>query len=99
MTPDTRKTLLRLVDEYGNCLTRIQAEKDLMKCIEARAVTECGMATKVFKPVATAYWKDQVRQVSEELDAQMAAFELVHDMKQAAFDLIRTEVEVEEAIA
>lgn len=80
MTPNTLKTLLNLIEEYGNSLTRIQGEKDLMKCIEARAVTECGMDAKVFKTVATAYWKDQVAQVCEDLDAVQDAFDRVRNL-------------------
>ena len=40
MTPETRKTLTKLIDEYGHALTRIQAEKELMKLLEARAAVE-----------------------------------------------------------
>jgi len=32
---------------------------------------------KPFKVVATARWRDQAKQVCEDLDEQMAAFELV----------------------
>lgn len=77
MTPEVHKKLLGMIDEYVNSLTRAQGEKELMKCIEARAVTECGVAAKPFKVVATAYWRDQTQQVREDLDAQLAAFELV----------------------
>ena len=41
---EIRKTLLKLVEEYRQSLDRVQGEKELMKCIEARAVTECGIA-------------------------------------------------------
>jgi len=74
---EIRKTLLKLVEEYRQSLDRVQGEKELMKCIEARAVTECGIAIKPFKVVATARWRDQAKQVCEDLDEQMAAFELV----------------------
>lgn len=77
MTPDTRKSMLKLIDEYTNSLTRVQGEKELMKCIEARAVAECGMAAKTFKVVATACWRDQEKEVCRDLNEQMAAFELV----------------------
>lgn len=68
---------MKMIDEYVNSLTRIQGEKDLMKCIEARVMTECGIEAKPFRTVATALWKDQARKVCEELNDKMAAFELV----------------------
>jgi hypothetical protein len=74
MIPESRQTLLNLLQEYDASLTRAQGEKDLMKCIEARAVTECGVGLKAFRTVATALWRDQVRRVQEELDAQMTLF-------------------------
>jgi len=77
MTPETRKTLLNLITEYGNCLTRMDADKEWMKLIEARAVTECGITAKAFRTAATAYHKDQVDKKREELTEQMDAFELI----------------------
>lgn len=77
MPQDTRKNLLALLAEYHASLDRIQGEKELLKCIEARAITECGMKGKAFKVVAMAHWKDQAQQVCEDLDTQLAAFEQV----------------------
>ena len=37
MTSNTLKTLLGLMEEYRQSLDRVQGEKDLMRCIEARA--------------------------------------------------------------
>lgn len=77
MTPETRKLLLTLIDEYENSLTRAQGEKDLQKSIEERAVCECGLTGKAFKTVATAFWRDQVNASVETLEEQLEAFELV----------------------
>ena len=77
MTPETRKTLLDLIAEYGNALERIQGEKDLLKAIEARAVVECDMSLKAFKTVATAYWADKTKQAREDLEAILDAFDAV----------------------
>ena len=80
MNTDTRKTLLNLITEYGHCLTRIEGEKDMIKFIEARAVTECGVAAKAFKTVATAHHKDEVSSVLENLNQQVDLFDEIRDM-------------------
>ena len=79
MNTDTRKTLLNLITEYGNCLTRIEGEKDMIKFIEARAVTECGVAARAFKTVATAHHKDQVGIVLDELNRQVDLFDEIRN--------------------
>jgi hypothetical protein len=80
MNTDTLKTLLNLITEYGNCLTRIDGEKDMIKFIEARAVTECGVSAKAFKTVANAHHKDQASTVLDELNRQVDLFDEVRDM-------------------
>lgn len=81
MTPETRKTLLDLIAEYGNSLERIQGEKDLLKAIEARAVVECGVALKPFKTVATAHWADKAATAREDLEAILDVFEVVRGLE------------------
>jgi len=76
MTPDTSKKLKGLIGEYGNSLTRIQAEKELMKLIEQRALVELGQDQKAFRVVATAFWKDEVRVKRNEVEWQLALFDL-----------------------
>ena len=77
MNPDSRKTLLNLISEYGDCLTRIDGEKDLMKAMEERVENECAMTAKAFRTAATAYHKDQVNKKREELTEQIDAFERI----------------------
>ena len=77
MTPETRKNLLDLISEYGNSLTRIQGEKDLLKAIEARAVGECEVTSKAFKTLATAHWADTVAKVRDDLEAQLDLLDTV----------------------
>lgn len=77
MTPETRKVLLTLLDEYDGSLTRMQGEKDLQKSIEERAIDECGLTGKAFKAVANALWRDQVNTAVETLEEQLEAFEQV----------------------
>ena len=81
MTPEIRKTLLGLISEYGNSLTRIQAEKELLKMMEQRALVECATPARAFKLYATAQWKDQVNTVQEEIEAQLALFETARGLK------------------
>lgn len=77
MTPETRKTLLDLISEYGNALERIQGEKDLLKAIEMRAVVECEVTSKAFKTLATAHWADTVAKVRDDLEAQLDLLDTV----------------------
>jgi len=74
---DTRKTLLNLISEYGDSLTRIDSERDLLKAMEDRAENECAMPAKAFRTAATAYHKDQVAKKREELTEQIDAFVLI----------------------
>ena len=79
MTPEQRKTLLDLLHEYDDSLTRIQGEKELQRAMEARAVCECSITAKIFKTVATAYFQDKTNQLREELETLLTVFETVKD--------------------
>ena len=83
MTPETRKTLLGLISEYGHSLTRIQAEKELLKMIEQRAVVECAAAAKAFRLYANAHWRDSVPATQEELEENLALFDTVRAVNAA----------------
>jgi hypothetical protein len=52
----------------------------MIKFIEARAVTECGVSARAFKTVANAHHKDQVSAVLDELNQQIDLFDEVRDM-------------------
>lgn len=77
MTPETRKTLLGLISEYGNSLTRVQGEKELQRAIEARALFECAVGQKAFKTIATAHWADTVANVRDDLEAKLDLLDMV----------------------
>lgn len=87
MTPETRKTLLGLISEYGNSMTRIQAEKELMKLMEQRAVVECATPAKAFKLYATAAWRDSIPAMQEELEGQLALFETARGLNANVVEL------------
>jgi hypothetical protein len=95
MTPDARKILLSLISEYGNCLTRIEGEKDMIKFIEAKAVTECGITTKAFKIVATAHHKDQVSTVLDELNRQVDLLDEIRSIPDYTAQFRQTTASVE----
>lgn len=84
MTPETRKTLLGLIVEYGNSLTRIKAEKDLMKMIEQRSVVECEVDAKSFRLYATAHHRNQIPIVRDGLEDHLAIFDVARGMKEGA---------------
>jgi len=77
MNTDIRKTLLNLITEYGHCLTRIEAERDMMKSIEARAEHDCQIAKTPFRAVAAAHHKDEVAGKQKELHEQIDLFILI----------------------
>lgn len=83
MTPETRKTLLGLISEYGHSLTRIQAERELMKLMEQRAVVECAAPLKAFKAIATAHWADTTAKVRDDLAAQLELLDTVRAVDEA----------------
>jgi len=86
MTPEIRKTLLGLISEYGNSLTRIQGEKELLKMIEQRAVVECAAPLKAFKTIATAHWADTTAKVRDDLEAQLDLLDTVRAVDEAAVE-------------
>jgi len=71
MTADLREKLLTFIKEYGDSLLRIDAEKDLQKAIAERAELECHVKPAHFRKSATAYFKDKVKSLREELGEQM----------------------------
>ena len=92
MTFVERKKILDLITEYGHCLERVKAEKEMMKTIEQRAKLEAGQPTKAFKVVATAYWRDEVRMARDALEWQMDLFDEVSGMTPEARVVVEKEV-------
>ena len=59
MHPDA---LNKLLTEYSNSLTRIEAEKDLLKAIAERAETELSIPAAQFRKLAVDVHKDAIEQ-------------------------------------
>jgi len=87
MTTDARKTLLGLISEYGNSLTRIQAEKENLKLMELRAMVDCATSAKAFRLYATAAWRDSIPATQEELEGQLALFETARGLNANVVEL------------
>ena len=64
-----------LMTEYGNSLTRSNAERDLQKKIASKAEMECGISPPVFRKVAAAFHRDKARDMRDQLSAQVDLFD------------------------
>jgi len=60
-------TLSDLITEYSNSLTRIEAEKSLMKEIALRAENECGVTAGKFRRLATDAYRDNINTARAEM--------------------------------
>ena len=65
MSPDA---LNKLLTEYSNSLTRIEAEKDLLKAIAERAETELSIPAAQFRKLAVDVHKDAIEQAREAME-------------------------------
>ena len=72
-------TIHDLILDYSHSLTRIEAERDLLKAIALKAQTECYIDSAAFKTAAMAYHKDQVAQAIDTLETQLGVLETIRD--------------------
>ena len=84
MTADLSKTLSNLLSEYGNSLVRIDAEKDLLKAIAARAETELSIPAGQFKKLAVDVYKDSIEQAREEMRDMLELYDTVQPVADAS---------------
>lgn len=71
MLPDEKKKVKDAIQELSNSMTRIDAEKDLMKDIVQATFDSTGIDKKKLRKLATIYHKqimDQVRTETNDLD-------------------------------
>jgi hypothetical protein len=70
-------TLANLITEYGHSLTRIEAEKSLMKEIALRAENECGVTAGKFKRLATDAYRDNIDAARAEMRELIELYDTV----------------------
>ncbi len=73
------KSLITYVKEYGDSLLRMDGERELQKAIAERAETDCRVKPAHFKKAATAYFKDKVKELREDIGGQLDLLELIQD--------------------
>lgn len=66
MTPEQKATLLKIIREHSDSATRVDAEKDLQKELQARAKTECEIDGATFRKLAAAHHKDELTELRDE---------------------------------
>lgn len=75
--PSLFPDLHTLIADYGNSLTRMDAERDLQKTLAAQAAAKHRLEPATFKKVATAIHKAQTTALRAECDAQLALLAVV----------------------
>ena len=73
------KSLITYVKEYGDSLLRMDGERELQKAIAEKAETDCRVKPAHFKKAATAYFKDKVKELREDISGQLDLLELIQD--------------------
>lgn len=76
-TTDISKKLTSFLTEYSNSLTRIEAEKSLMKEIALRAENECGVTSGKFKRLATDAYRDNIDAARAEMRELIELYDTV----------------------
>lgn len=77
MSPETRKTLLDAITEYGHSLTRIEGEKDQCKAIAAKVQADLDIDARHFVKLATAFHKDTTKAEHESAGNLVELFDAV----------------------
>ena len=78
MHPDA---LNKLLAEYSNSLTRIEAEKDLLKAIAERAETELSIPAAQFRKLAVDVHKDAIEQSREAMRDMLELYDTVQPVE------------------
>ncbi len=73
------KSLITYIKEYGDSLLRMDGERELQKAIAERAETVCRVKPAHFKKAATAYFKDKVKELREDISGQLDLLESIQD--------------------
>ena len=79
--PEITQSLRALLTEYSNSLTRIEAEKDLLKAIAERAETELSIPAAQFKKLAVDVHKDAIEQSREAMRDMLELYDTVQPVE------------------
>jgi hypothetical protein len=80
-SPEDRKKILASVQEISNSLTRIEAERDLIKEILADVQDKFALPKKYTRKVAKIYHKQNFSEVQQEQEELEAIYETVTTTK------------------
>lgn len=72
-------SLMTYVKEYSDSLLRVDAEKELQKAIAENAEEHHSIKPTHFKKAATAYFKDKVKELRDDLGEQLGLLEYLQD--------------------
>lgn len=75
LTPEDKKKLEKAIQEMSNSMTRIDAEKDLIKDIIQETHDSLGVEKKYIRKLATIWHKQNVNEVKTETDEVMELYE------------------------
>jgi hypothetical protein len=75
LTPEDKKKLEKAIQEMSNSMTRIDAEKDLIKDIIQETHDSLGVEKKYIRKLAIIWHKQNVNEVKTETDEVMELYE------------------------
>ena len=75
LNPEEKKKLSKAIEELSNSMTRVDAEKDLMKDIIQETHDAIGVDKKHIRKIASIYHKQNVSEVQTETEAVMELYE------------------------
>jgi glucose-6-phosphate-specific signal transduction histidine kinase len=75
LNPEDKKKLEKAIQELSNSMTRVDAEKDLMKDIIQETHDSIGIDKKYIRKLATIWHKQNVNEVKTETDEVMELYE------------------------
>jgi archaellum component FlaC len=76
-SPEDRKKIMGAVQEISNAMTRIEAERDLIKEILADVEDKFELPKKYTRKVAKIYHKQNISQIQQEQEDLVTIYETV----------------------
>jgi len=75
LNPEDRKKFTKAIQELSNSMTRVDAEKDLMKDIIQETHDSIGVDKKYVRKIAAIYHKQNLTEVKTETDEVMELYD------------------------